>query len=345
MERKVRHFSLGQTAMDVSEVGFGGIPIIRLGKDAAVAVLQRAFEQGINFYDTANAYADSEKKIGLALGGVRDKVVLATKTTKRDARGLDEHLANSLRMLQTDTIDLYQLHQVSKEQDWEQITGPRGALEAAQKAKQDGRIRYIGVTSHSLPMAIKMVKTGLFATIQFPFNFIEDAAQHELHAEARRRGVGILAMKPFAGGVIDNAAVAFNFLRNHPDVLPIPGFDAVEQVDEIVDLYRQPNVTTEDDVAKMDRYRAELGKQFCRRCEYCQPCEQGVGITMAMGYPVVVARMGPKVAASFCGPSMESVQNCTGCGECVTRCPYELPIPEMLKAHYDLYEQHRAQTA
>jgi uncharacterized protein len=340
----MHYIPLGKTDLTISEVGFGCIPIIRLDESTAASVLRRAYDSGITLYDTANAYRDSEKKIGRALGDVRDKVVLATKTIRRDAPGAIEQLENSLNMMKTDYIDLYQLHQVAQEKDWDIITGPGGAMEAVVKAKQQGKIRYIGVTSHNLAMAVKLVKTGLFSTVQFPFNFIEDAAKDELHVAAREHGMGILAMKPFAGGMIDNASITFKFLRGHPDVIALPGFDSSSKVDEVVSFYGQPNTVTEEDLKLMEKYRVELGKQFCRRCEYCQPCPQGVMITPAMGYKVIASRMSPQVAVEFSKIPMESVALCTECGECVERCPYELPIPDMLKVHYDLYEQHKAQS-
>jgi len=337
----MRYVDFGKTGLKVSELGFGGIPIIRLDTESAVKVLRRAYDRGITFYDTANAYRDSEEKIGLAFEGRRHQVVIATKTLKRDASSATKHLENSLCMLKTDYLDLYQLHQVAQEKDWSQVTAPGGALEAVVKAREEGKVRFIGVSSHSLSMALKLIRTGLFSSIQFPFNFIESDAEKELHGEARERGLGILAMKPFAGGMIDNAEVAFKFLRQYPDVVPIPGFDSVERVDEVVSLYRDPNRVTEKDRERMAFYRDMLGKQFCRRCEYCQPCPQGVMITAAMGYKVVAARMSPRVAVEFSRVAMESVKLCNECGACQDQCPYELPIQDMLKANYDLYEQHR----
>jgi predicted aldo/keto reductase-like oxidoreductase len=340
----MHYIPLGTKDLMVSEVGFGGIPIIRLDEDTAVTVLRRAYDLGITLYDTANAYHDSEKKIGRALGDVRAKVVLATKTLLRDAPGIVEHLENSLRMMKTDYIDIYQLHQIADEKDWDIVTGPGGAMEAVIKAKEQGTIRYIGVTSHNPAMAVKLVKTGMFSTVQFPFNFIEDAAQDELHTAARERGMGILAMKPFAGGMIDNAEIAFKFLRQHPDVIPLTGFDSPEQVNEVCSFYRRPNTVSGKDLKLMDEYRRALGKQFCRRCEYCQPCPHGVMISPAMGYKVIASRMSPQLAVEFAKIPMESVQLCTECRECVDRCPYELPIPDILKVHYDLYEQHKAES-
>lgn len=341
----MKYQSLGHTGLEVSELGFGGIPILRLESVQAERIVRHAQEIGINFFDTANAYRDSEAKMGRAFAGIRHKVILATKTMRRDGKGAQEQLEQSLKMLQTDYIDIYQFHQVAQESAWDEINAPGGALEIAQKAKEAGKIRVIGVTSHSRPMAIKLIQTGLFGTVQFPFNFIEDAAKDDLHPEARRLGVGILAMKPFAGGVIDKASVAFKFLRQFPDVLPLPGFDSVEAVDEVAAFYATPNELRTEDVAAMDRYRQELGKQFCRRCEYCQPCPQGVMITPAMGYKVVAHRMSSRVSVEFSRTPMESVPKCIECGLCTTRCPYNLPIPQMLKEHYALWEQHCRENA
>jgi hypothetical protein len=281
--------------------------------------------------------------MGRAFEGLRDKIVIATKTFRRDAQGATKQLENSLRMLKTDYIDLYQLHQVAQEKDWDAVSAPGGALEAVVKAREEGKVRLIGVTSHNLSMAVRLVKTGLFSSIQFPFNFIEDAAKDELHVAARERGLGILAMKPFAGGMIDNAAIVFKFLRRYPEIVPLPGFDSTDGVDEVVSFYRRANVVNEEDEKLMALYRTRLGKQFCRRCEYCQPCPQGVMITAVMAYKVVSSRMSPRVSVEFSRAAMETVKLCDECGACLERCPYELPIQEMLKASYDLYERHLAE--
>jgi len=333
---------LGKTGLEISEVGFGCIPIIRLSTEEAVKVLRRGYERGITLFDTANMYLDSEEKIGRAFDGIRNRLVIATKTTKRDAAGAGADIDLSLKRMRTDYIDLFQIHQLSLEHDYEAATGPDGIMEALHRAKQAGKIRHVGVTSHSIEMAVKLVKTGLFSTIQFPFNFIENKPLEELHPNARQAGMGILAMKPFGGGALDDGELCFKFLRQYADVIPLAGFDAVEQVDQITALYETENKVLPEDLASMDRYRQELGQQFCRRCEYCQPCEQGVMITAAMNYPIIARRMSSAKGAGFAAKNMESVRNCTECGECITRCPYGLPIPEMLKKHLALYEKHSA---
>ncbi|MEN6438635.1 MAG: aldo/keto reductase [Syntrophobacter sp.] len=336
----MRYKVLGKTGLEISEMGFGCIPIIRLSTTEAVKVLRRGYDRGITLFDTANMYLDSEEKIGQAFDGIRNSLVLATKTIKRDAAGAESDIDLSLKRMRTDYIDLFQIHQLSLENDYQAATGPNGVMEALYRAKQAGKIRHIGVTSHSIEMAVRLISTGLFSTIQFPFNFIENKPVEELHPSARQRGMGILAMKPFGGGALDNGELCFKFLRQYPDVIPLAGFDAVEQVDQITALYDAENKVLPEDLATMERYREELGQHFCRRCEYCQPCEQGVMITAAMNYPIIARRMSGAKGAGFAAKNMESIRNCTECGECMSRCPYGLPIPEMLKKHLALYEQH-----
>ncbi len=340
----MNYISLGNTALKVSAVGFGGIPIIRLQTSEAVNVLRYAFDQGITFYDTANMYRDSEAKIGQALSRLRDKIIIATKTTQRTAAGLQQNLENSLKEMKTDYIDPYQFHQVANDEEWEKITKDGGAWSEADKALREGKIRFLGITSHNLQMAIKLAKTGLFSCVQFPFNLIEQEAKDELHQYCREKGIGSIVMKPFGGGVIDNAAVAFKYLRQFPDIIPIPGFDSVKSIDEIISIYQHQNDITGHDLELMEKYRQELGRVFCRRCEYCQPCPNGVIITPAMGYPVVAGRMSPKVSVEFLKVPMESTKLCEGCGVCMQKCPYDLPIPDLLKKNYDLFEMHRLQT-
>jgi hypothetical protein len=339
----MEYIPLGKTGLRVSEIGFGGIPIIRLGTDEAVAVLRRAFDHGVTFYDTANAYHDSQNKMGKAFQGMRERVVIATKTVLRDAKGAAQQIEDSLRALGTDYIDLFQLHQVAQEKDFNAITAIGGAMEAVVKAKQAGKIRHIGVTSHNVKMAVSLVRSGLFSTIQFPFNLIETEALEKLHPAARELGLGILVMKPFGGGVIDDGMLAFKFLRQFADVIPLPGFDSVSATDDVVRFLSipKPYRLSGDDTSRIEVYRQRLGKNFCRRCEYCLPCPNGVIITMAMGYPILVNRMDSKIAMNFAQKAMESVPNCEACGTCVERCPYSLPIPEVIKRNYELYTAHR----
>jgi len=338
----LRSVSLGRTGLTVSEIGFGGIPIIRLSMPEAERVLNRAFERGITFFDTANAYKDSEQKMGRALHRARDQIVLATKSFRRDGNGVIADLENSLRQLQTGCVDLFQLHQVSREEEWQELSRPGGAVDRLLKAGEQGMIRFLGFSSHSLDMARRLLQAGLFATVQFPFNFIEQEPLQDLFPEAEQAGLGILAMKPFAGGVIDDGPLAMTYLRQHPEVMPLPGFDSEASVDQIVDLYANPAELDDSDRQRMDSYREELGQRFCRRCEYCLPCPNGVQITTAMAYPLIASRMAPSTAVGFARKAMETVPLCEECGECEDKCPYGLPITRMIRENYDLFEKHRA---
>lgn len=333
---------LGSTGMRISAIGFGGIPIIRLPFDEAVAVLHHAVERGITFFDTAHVYLDSEEKMGRAFAGMRDTLLIASKTQQRKAKEAMADLEMTLTRLRTDHIDLYQPHQVSKPEELDALLGPDGAMEALSRAKEQGKIRHIGITSHSLDMARKLVATGLFATIQFPYNMVETAAALDLFPEAKAAGMGILVMKPFAGGMIDDGDLALRFVHRDPELVLLPGCDSIAQVDQAVDIVASESVWTADDEAKAEAYRQELGSRFCRRCGYCNPCPHGVNITPAMMYKVVAKRMSPAKAVGFSGAAMETVRNCVDCGTCEPRCPYHLPIPEMLREYLALYDSHKA---
>ena len=339
----MRTIPLGTTGLTVSEAGFGCIPIIRLSMGEAGKVLRHAYERGITFYDTARMYLDSEEKIGKALGDVRQKIVLATKTTQRRGAEAMADLETSLRQLGTDWVDLYQLHQLSEPEDVEVALGPGGVLEAVQKAKAQGKVRHIGFSCHSLEMARKLAATGLFETVQFPFNLVETEASTTLHPEASAKGMGILVMKPFAGGALDDGPLCLRYIRQFPGLLVLPGFDSVEYVDQVADLYDAPSAFSAQDEARAAAFRAELGSRFCRRCGYCQPCPNGVSITNAMMYGVLAKRLSPAKAVAFARETMESVRQCIACGECLDRCPYHLPIPDMLAELLGMFDRHCAE--
>ena len=330
---------LGRTGLVVSELGFGGIPIIPLPFDDAVAVVRRCYDLGITFFDSANAYLDSEKKIGQALAGVRDRVVLATKTLKRESVDVAGHIENSLSNFRTDHIDLYQFHNVATQKVLDQVLGTGGAYEAAERARREGKIRSIGFTSHSLDVAIMACRTDKFSTVQIPFNFIEAEAAGELLDVARAHDMGIIAMKPLGGGLLQRPDLCFRFLQQYEDVVPIAGVSSIAEIDEIAGLYKSPLPLSDADREDMEKIRADLGKRFCRRCGYCLPCEQAVKIPEAMIFPSVLKRFHAAVARDFTAEAMKSVLKCTECGSCVEKCPYSLPIPDMLKENLALFNK------
>jgi hypothetical protein len=331
---------LGATGLEISEIGFGGIPIIPLPREEAVSVVRHCFDLGIRFFDTANMYPTSEEKLGTALKSNRNTVVIATKTAQRDAKGAADHMDLSLRQLQTDWIDLYQLHNVSNEDALNQVLAPRGAYEVLSKARDAGKIRFIGISSHSIATALSALKTGLFQTLQFPFNFIERDPADQLFPLAIQNQVGIIGMKPLGGGLLDRADLCFRFLQRYPDVVPIPGIRAKREADEIVELYRNPQPLSEIDSRDIETIRSALGEKFCHRCEYCMPCEQGVQIPSVLIFQAAARRLSREGVKGWIGKAMESVAQCIECGECEQKCPYHLPISDLLKENLALYNQY-----
>ncbi len=336
---KMNRVRLGRTGLMVSEVGFGGIPIVALEVEEAISVVRHAFELGFTIFDTANMYGDSEGKIGTALESVRDQVVLATKTLKRDAQGAAKHVEFSLENLKTRVVDIYQLHQVGNRKALDQVMAPGGAYEALEEARAAGKVRFIGLSSHNMQIAIEACRTGRFDTVQVPFNFIERDASEELFRVAGEMDMGLIGMKPLAGGVLDRADLCFRFLQQVPKVVPIPGLKAPEEADEIVRLYEAPEALTAKQLEEMEEIRSELGTKFCRRCEYCMPCQQEIHIPTVLGLRSFVKRFPPSRTIALVDATMKKAETCMDCGECAEKCPYELPIPDLIQENLSLYRE------
>lgn len=335
----LRTVELGRTGLRVSEVGFGGIPIQRLGHDDAVAVVRACLDLGVTLIDTAHGYTTSEERIGAAIAGRRSSLVLATKTPARSGADAQAHLELSFRRLAVEYIDLVQFHNVSTEEHWQALTAPGGPLDVLRRAQREGRIGHIGVTSHQIDMAKKLVRSGHFATIMFPFNVVGREPGEELLEVCRESGVALLAMKPMGGGMLENAALAFQFLRQYPDVIPVVGIEHASEMAEIVSVYGRPPALSAADREEMERIRAELGTTFCRRCDYCQPCPAGIPISGLMNLPAMLKRLPPE---RLFGPSgqaqtVATVDNCQDCGDCESRCPYNLSIRARLQQVVGIY--------
>ena len=334
---------LGQTNLEVSKIGFGGIPIQRLSEDEAVRVVQRCLDLGVTLLDTANGYTTSEERIGKAIAGRRDRVILATKSGARDRAGSQKHLELSLKRLNTDYIDLWQFHGISTPEVYAQVLGPNGAMETAQKALKEGRIRHIGVTSHSLDMAIEMAASGHFETMQFPFNFVTDEAIHDLLPLCKQHDLGFIAMKPFAGGMLGKATLSMKWLLQFEGAIPDPGIEKVEEIEEIVKIVEGPWELLPEELEEIERIRIELGTRFCRRCQYCLPCPQNIDIPMMMTLPSFGKRFSPQqLKSEHFRQVVDIAKTCIKCGECEERCPYKLPIRDMLVENIATYEQQVA---
>jgi predicted aldo/keto reductase-like oxidoreductase len=338
----MRTVKLGNTGLEVSRVGFGGIPIQRLTEDEAIHVVGRCLELGVTFIDTANGYTTSEERVGKAFATSsvqRERVVIATKTAARDRATAQEHLALSLRRLSVDTIDLWQFHNVSTFEAYEQVLGPDGAMETAQEALETGQVRHIGITSHSMEVALEAVPSGHFETIQFPFNFVTHEPAANLVPLAQAHNLGFIAMKPFAGGMLDDANLAIKYLLQFEGVVPDPGIESTKEIEEIASIVAGPWELTPDERQEIERFRAEVDTQFCRRCGYCEPCPQGVPISLMVNLRSFWKRLPPaQFRRGWLATGVESGRNCIECGECEEKCPYNLPIREMLTENLAFYD-------
>ncbi|MBN2124383.1 MAG: aldo/keto reductase [Deltaproteobacteria bacterium] len=339
----MRTCALGNTGLEVTELGMGGIPIMRVGAEEAVSIIRHCIDLGIRFFDTAHVYGDSEEKLGRALEPFRDRVVIATKVWAKDGPGAAEQLAMSLDRLRTDRIDLMQCHNVTTREDMDRVLAPGGACEVLERARAEGRVQAVGFSSHSPEIAVRMCETGRFSTLQFPFNFIERDAADRLFPTALERGMGIIGMKPLGGGFLDRADLCFRFLQQHPHVIPIPGIQSMAEIDEIAGVYSDHRPMSASEQEEIEGIRRQYGTRFCRRCEYCMPCERGVQIPRVMLFKTQVRRFPPDLLFTIARDAMATVEGCEECGECVQKCPYDLPIPDMLRENLELYERFLAE--
>ncbi len=322
---------LGRTQLKVSVLGFGGIPIRTLSLDEAVKVVRRAFELGVNFYDTARNYADSERKIGAALNDVRSEVYIATKTASRTYDEAMRDLEASLSELGTTYVDVWQLHGVNNFETLEQVLAPNGALAALKDAKQDGKIRFIGITGHRPDVLLKAIETGEFDTVQFPFNYLATEAERELIPRAEQLNIGMIIMKPLAGGELSNAKAALRFIIQYPISTVIPGMKSIAEVEENAKTLFEDWELTDEDLKVIDEDKRRLNKVFCRGCMYCMPCPQGIPISQLLRIESIVRRVGvTEWVKSIYREAKEKVPSCIKCKQCEEKCPYELPITEML---------------
>ena len=270
-------------------------------------------------------------------------MILATKTMARKSDTVVEHLNLSLKRLGVDYVDLYQFHGVSDDKYYGQVLEPGGPLDAAKEAKKAGKIRHIGITSHQIDVAKKAVASGHFETIMFPFNFVTDEAATELMPLAKKHDVGFIDMKPLAGGMIADAATAFKYLFQFKDMVTIPGIERLSEIDEIINVFNKHGKLTEAEKADMAKLKEKLGPRFCHRCDYCQPCTAGLPISMIMTYPCFPERISPQQLFGNFGPMFfEKAKECTKCGDCEERCPYHLPIRDLMEEYYERYEKDKA---
>lgn len=327
----MQYVTLGKTGLCVSRVGFGGIPIQRIEKDEAPALIEALVENGINYIDTARGYTVSEEWIGAAIEGRRGQFILATKSMARDRAGMAKDIETSLHNLRTDHIDLYQVHNPSMDQ-LDAVLAPGGALEALMEAKAAGKIRHIGITAHAIAVFKRALELDWVETIMFPYNIVESQCE-ELLPLCREKNIGFIAMKPLAGGAIEDGEAAMRYIAaNELVTVAIPGMYSAEEVRTNAAAGMNSAPLNEDELARVNKIRSELTGNFCRRCNYCAPCTVGISIPSVFLFAGYLERYGLEDWAKdrYSGLKVKA-SACIGCGKCEPRCPYGLPIREMLK--------------
>ena len=327
----MEYITLGKTGLRVSRMGFGGIPIQKVDASVTHALMERLAQRGVNYIDTARGYTVSEQFLGEALeGGLREKFVIATKSMSRTKEAMARDIDISLKNLRTDYIDLYQIHNPSLA-ELEQVLAPGGVLEALMEAKAAGKIRHLGLTAHMAAVFERALELDWVETVMFPYNIVETQGE-ELMAKCREKNVGFICMKPMAGGALEDARLALRFIRQNENVsVVIPGMYDIREIDENLSAMEDISTLTSDELAKIETIRKELGTQFCRRCNYCQPCTAGISISGIFVLEGYLQRYGLGDWAQKRYDALnKKAGDCVGCGACEKRCPYQLPIRQML---------------
>lgn len=333
----MKQITLGATGITTPQNAFGALPIQRVDLDTAVKILRKAYDGGMTFFDTARAYSDSEEKLGAAFSGMRDKIYIATKTHATTPEAFWSDLETSLKNLRTDYIDLYQFHMPA--QCFRPGDGT-GMYECMLEAKSQGKIRHIGMTNHRIQVAMEAVESGLYETMQFPFSYLASEKELALVEACRQRNMGYIAMKALAGGLITNSAAAFAYISQFDNVLPIWGIQRESELDEFLHYMECPPSMTAELEAVIAKDRAELVGDFCRGCGYCMPCPMDIEISSCARMSLMLRRAPSAMSLTPESQAMmRKIETCLHCGQCSSKCPYQLDTPALLEKNYADYKR------
>ena len=344
---------LGRTGWKISIVGFGAIKLPNLTQKECDFLLNRAIDLGINFVDTADCYGDSEQKIGRALSRRRKEFYLSTKIDERDGSGVIRKLERSLKRLQTDWIDLLLFHDV-RGSEYEKIF-ESGGLEALEKARKQGKVSQIGISIHqSISMMKKAVDSGVFSALMVAYSAIdEDRLTADLIPSAHQKGIGVIAMKPLAGGKLGGplggwnrkyfkdespAQISLRYILTNPHITcAIPGMTNLKELGENVKVGEDVKTLTQEEIGVYMDWVGEIGKGFCRNCGYCLPCPEGIPIPDIFRFESYYERYHMKKWAieqyRLLGVNAGS---CSVCEECIPRCPYGVAVPNRLREAHQI---------
>lgn len=332
----MKQITLGSTGITVPQNAFGALPIQRVDLEAAKTILLRAYEGGMRFFDTARAYSDSEEKLGHTFAGMRDRIYIATKTAAKTPDAFRKDLETSLQLLQTDYIDIYQFHMAG--QCYRPGDGT-GMYECMLEAKEQGKIRHIGLTAHMLAVAEECIESGLYETLQFPLSYLSSAKELKLVRMCQQNNMGFIAMKALAGGLITNSKAAFSYMAQFDNVVPIWGIQKMSELEEWLSYMDTPPALDDEIKAFIEKEQTELTGDFCRGCGYCLPCPAEIPINNCARMSLMIRRSPSETWLSDTWQeNMKKIENCLECGQCSSRCPYELDTPKLLKKNYEDYK-------
>ena len=330
--------TLGHTGIEIEKNGFGCLPIQRISKEDAAYLLRKAADGGMNYFDTARAYSDSEEKLGYAFAGMREQVVIATKTMAQTGEALRKDLEASLKALNTGYIDVYQFHNPAFVP---RPGGEDGLYDAALEAQVQGKIRHIAITNHRLAVAHEAIDSGLYALLQFPYSYLAGPQEQELVDKCQKNGMGFVAMKGIAGGLIRDGMAAAAWMAQQPGVVPIWGVQHEWELDQFLSCVREAPQLTPEYQAVIGKDRSELAGDFCRGCGYCMPCPMGIEINQCARMSLMLRRA---PAAGWLSQewqeNMKRIEQCLHCGQCSSRCPYGLDTPRLLEENYRDYQTY-----
>jgi len=335
MEYKI----LGKTGLKVSSLAFGALQFARIERKDAINLVRSAYEKGINLIDTAHNYPESEEILGQAIGPIRDKLYIITKTLVRNKKDFLNHLDTSLDRLKTDYIDIFLFHFVSKDEEFEMLKDA-GIIEALIREKQKGKVKFIGFSCHNPQVIDRFYELDDFSTLMVPLNFLTtEYVQKPIYEKFEKNDIGLLAMKPFGGGRLDDIEICFKFLRNYPKFITVAGMQNLKELEDNIKFAGSTDLLNDSDKEKIKKIEMELGDRFCRQCGYCMPCPNNINITDVNFIKVYFKQMpGYKFNRIGLENAVNIAKKCTECGECSSKCPFNLDVPSILKENIEFYE-------
>ena len=331
----MKQIVLGKTGITTPQNAFGALPVQRVDMNTAVKLLRRAYEGGMTFFDTARAYSDSEEKLGEAFDGMRDRIFISSKTQAKTPEKFWSDLETTLKNLRTDYLDIYQFHCAGV---CYRPGDGTGMYEAMVEAKKQGKIRHIGITAHLIGVAEDIVKSGLYETLQFPFSYLANEREIKLVEDTEKAGMGFIAMKGLAGGLLTNSKACMAFMSKY-NALPIWGIQREEELEEWLSFFNEDIEMTDEIAAFIEEDRKNLEGDFCRGCGYCMPCSVGIQINNCARMSQLIRRA---PSANFLGEEwqglMGKIEDCIDCGLCKSKCPYGLDTPNLLRKNLADYK-------